>query len=133
MVAELRQAAADNPAYPPILFVFQGSVAQGRVYFSERWPEARAIADPRRRLYDAFGIQRGSVNKVLGFGAIRASTQAVLNGHAPRVPVGDPWLMPGLFLIHNDTIVWQHRFKHIGDHPDFEVLKDVASGLAVPV
>ena len=133
MVAELRQAAADNPAYPPILFVFQRSVAQGRVYFSERWPEARAIADPRRRLFDAFGIQRGSVNKVLGFGAIRASTQAVLNGHAPRVPVGDPWLMPGMFLIHTDTIVWQHCFKYINDHPDFEALEDLASGLTVPV
>lgn len=133
MVADLRQVAAENPAYPPMLFVFQGSVAQGKRYFSERWPEVRAIADPRRRLYGAFGIRRGSVNKVLGFGAIRASAQAALGGHSPRVPIGDPWLMPGMFVIHDTAVVWQHCFKHIGDHPDYEALADLASGLAVPI
>jgi hypothetical protein len=27
--------------------------------------------------------------------------------------------MPGLFLVKDDTILWRHRFRHAGDHPDF--------------
>jgi hypothetical protein len=27
--------------------------------------------------------------------------------------------MPGLFLVKDDAILWRHRFRHAGDHPDF--------------
>lgn len=133
MVAELRQVAAEDISYPSILFVFQGSLAQGQAFFSELWPEARAIADPRRHLYAAFGIKRGSLNQVFGVGAIWASTRAMREGHTPNVPIGDPMMMPGMFLIYEDSIVWQHRFKHIGDHPDFRRISAIAAKLFVPI
>ena len=41
-------------------------------------------------------------------------------GHGIGKPVGDPWIMPGLFLTRADgQILWRHRFEHAGDHPDF--------------
>jgi hypothetical protein len=132
-VAELRQVAAQDNYFPSILFVFQGSVAQGKVYFDEHWPEARAIADPRRRLYADFGIQRGSVNQVFGVGAIRATARAARQGHLPSAPIGDPRLMPGMFLVNGRRIVWQHYFQHIGDHPDLRQIPAIAAGAALPV
>lgn len=46
--------------------------------------------------------------------------RATLKGHTIGKPVGDPWMMPGLFLV-TDTgrILWQHDYSHAGDHPNF--------------
>jgi hypothetical protein len=27
--------------------------------------------------------------------------------------------MPGLFLVRGERVLWQHDFKHAGDHPDW--------------
>lgn len=129
-MAELRQVAAQNTEYPPILFVFQGSLAQGEGFFAEHWPEAHAIADPRRRLYAGFGIRRGSVNQVFGAGAVRATARAAQQGHLPGIPVGDPRLMPGMFLVYGRRILWQHHFRHIGDHPDLKRIPAIVAEFA---
>ena len=118
MVAELRQVAAKNPDYPDILIFAQGSVEQSRAFFAERWPEARAVADPRRRFYNAFGIGRGSLLQLASPGVLTAGARAVAKGHVQGQTIGDTAQMPGLLLVQEGCIVWQHRFRHAGDHPD---------------
>lgn len=118
-VRDLRQVAANDPAYPPILFVYQGSVADGQAFFARFWPEARAIADTPRTFYHAFGIQRGGMWEMLGPEVWACGLRAASKGNTGGFPVGDPWVMPGLFLVAGDTILWQHTFRHAGDHPDF--------------
>jgi hypothetical protein len=45
--------------------------------------------------------------------------QAVLKGNMGGKFVGDIWMMPGVFVVKNKSIIWQHDFQHVGDHPDF--------------
>ena len=45
--------------------------------------------------------------------------RAARKGHFIGAPVGDPWIMPGLFLVQEEHILWQHDYRHAGDHPDF--------------
>jgi hypothetical protein len=77
------------------------------------------VADASKRFYNAFGIGQGSAREMFGLGVWVAGARAVLKGNAAGKIIGDPWTMPGLFLVERDTILWQHTFLHAGDHPDF--------------
>ena len=115
----MRRVATSNPSYPAVLFFYQGSAAEGEAFFSRYWPGARAVADSSGRLYRAFGLGRGGIREMLGPGVWAAGLRAVLKGNLGGRPVGDVWTMPGLFLVRGEAILWEHRFRHAGDHPDF--------------
>jgi hypothetical protein len=117
-VAELREAAA-APAYPPVLFVFQASPTEGRALLRRDWPEARAVADPEFVLYEAFGVQRGSLLQLFGPGVFRAGRRAYKKGYENGPRSGDIFRMPGVFLVRGERILRQHSYRHAGDHPDF--------------
>lgn len=119
MVKDLRKITHDQQSYPPILFFFQHSVEEGRAFFSELWPQARAVADPTRGLYQAFELRRATMNQMFGLRVWTCAFRAMSKGNFIGLPVGDPWLMPGLFLVHDGRIVWSHAFTHQGDHPDW--------------
>lgn len=122
MVKDLRQAALRDNMYPPVLFFHLGTTAQGDQFFAPLWPEARAIADPERRFYDAFGVKQGSVGQMLGPATIACGIRATVKGNFSRKPIGDPWTMPGLFLLRGTEVVWRHVFANAGDHPDWALL-----------
>ncbi len=65
-VARLREASEADPDFPSVLFFFQGTSTEGRVFLSRFWPGARAVADRPLRFYGAFGITRGSLRQTLG-------------------------------------------------------------------
>jgi hypothetical protein len=125
----LRQVVARNSDYPPVVFVYMGSVDLGRQFFGERWPEAHAIADPRRRLYKAFGLRKGSLMQLGGPGAIMAGTRALVKGNIQSIPPAgtDPTQMPGVFLIQGDQVLWEHEFSHVGDQPDWAAIPVLSS------
>jgi hypothetical protein len=83
------------------------------------------VADPPRRLYSAFGIGQGGAKEMFGPGVLVAGVRAALKGNATGKAVGDPWTMPGLFLVRDDLILWRHHFRHAGDHPDFARIPDL--------
>ena len=126
MVEDLRLISQADPAYPPILFVFQGSVSEGKAFFDNLWPEARAVSDTPKYFYDVMGIERGGLKEMFGPEVFACGMRAARKGHMIGKPVGDPWEMPGMFLIDRDgNILWQHDFSHAGDHPNFREIPTV--------
>lgn len=78
-----------------------------------------------RTFYDAFDIQRGGMKEMFGADVWACGVRAVTKGHFIGKAKGDPWIMPGLFLVNGAQILWQHDFKHAGDHPDFAAITDL--------
>lgn len=68
------------------------------------------------------------MKEIFGPEALACGLRATLKGNLAGVPVGDLWAMPGLFLVKGDSVIWRHKFRHIGDHPDFaSIVESVAS------
>jgi hypothetical protein len=133
MVKDVRKAAEANRGYPPVLFIFQGTPADGQRFFADHAPAARAVADHDRRLYGAFGLGQGSMAQMFSPRVWLCGLRATAKGNTIGVGriIGDPWTMPGVFLLKADgTIPWQHDFVHAGDHPDFNKLP-LPAGAAV--
>jgi hypothetical protein len=122
MVRDFRRSAEQNPAYPVILFVHQSTVEEGAALFATLWQDARAVADPEMRLYRFFGIERGTLRQLLSPGIVACGIRATVKGNIGGRAIGDPQLMPGLFAIENERVIWHHDFRNAGDHPDFGVI-----------
>jgi len=119
-VSDLRAITARDPAFPPLLFFTQSTPVELRAFLRRDWPTARAISDPERRFYAAFGIERmspfGLLRPALWAAERRAREKGVESGERS----GDIWRMPGVFLVRRGEILWSHEFRHAGDHPDWE-------------
>jgi hypothetical protein len=126
MVSDLRRASSENPTYPPILLFYQGTVEDGAAFMRKAWAEARAIADLPKRFYHAFGLERGSIGQMVGPQVWACGVRALSKGHFVGKPVGDPLMLPGVFLVEDGMITWQHDFKHAADHPNWQALPALA-------
>lgn len=124
MVKDLREQAEQVSAYPEVVFFYQGSIEQGRAFFKNLWPEARAAADLPRYFYEKFGLERGGVREMFAPEVWACGFRAARKGHFVGAPVGDPWQMPGMFLIQDSQVIWRHKFRHAGDHPDLARLRN---------
>lgn len=102
-------------------------MADGQAFFSRFWPEARAVSDSSNQFYKAFGLVRGGMKELLSPGVMACSLRAISKGNTGGKVVGDPTQMPGLFLVQGDRILWQHEFRHAGDHPDFASIPGMIS------
>jgi hypothetical protein len=134
-VQDLRRSAEQDENYPAIVFVHQGTIEESAAFFGALWPGARAVADPEARLYALFGIERGTLGQMVSPGVVACGIRATAKGNFIGRTVGDPWLMPGLFVIQGGIeggrIVWQHHFRHAGDHPDFAAIPALLAGRAM--
>ena len=126
---DLRTVATADPTYPPILFVYEGEVDDGQEFFARAWPEARAVSDPTRFIYKAFGVRRGTLKQMANPGVMACGIRAASKGHMQGRTTGDPWQMPGMFLVEGERVVWRHDFAHAGDHPDLQEIPRVAATL----
>jgi hypothetical protein len=128
VVADVRNAATQNTNYPNVVFFFQGTVDQGRDFFANYWKEARAISDTPLVFYRALGVGRGGLREMFGPEVWACGLRAVSKGHFIGLPVGDPFVMPGAFLVSSaGDVLWQHDFRHAGDHPDWQAIVPAAA------
>ncbi|MGB6000702.1 MAG: peroxiredoxin-like family protein, partial [Thermoanaerobaculia bacterium] len=102
-------------------------VEEGAEILDQYWPGARAVSDPERQFYRAFGLHRGSFNQLLGPRVVWAAAKSAMKGNAPGRAQGDVRTMPGMFLVRDGEIVWQHEFRFSGDHPDLGDVAGVAA------
>lgn len=89
------------------------------------------LSDPDKRAYQAYGLMRGSASELLSPHVIRRGFQATLHGHFVGMPKGDPFQMPGVFIVDRTGIVqYAHRHKDAADNPPnadlFAILKTLA-------
>jgi hypothetical protein len=77
------------------------------------------FADPEGRLYEAFGLPRGSIAQVMGPRVWGRGLKSTLAGHLPGVPRGDVFRLPGTFLLAKGEILRADRPEASAGHPDF--------------
>ena len=112
-----------------MVFVYQGTVDQAPRFFDRLDWAAVAVADPEAELYRAVGVERGGWRAMFGLRSWVAGIRATLQGHRIGRKIGDPWTLPLVLAIDGDTVVWEHRGTHAGDHPDVDALAGLRSTL----
>jgi len=125
-IADLRACTAANAIYPKVLLFAQAGPVEARTLLRDLWSEAHCVCDPDRRLYAAFGVERGTWRETLGPAVWRARSRASAKGHTNGERSGDVWMMPGAFLVQSEHIVWSHTYRHAADHPDFALIPELA-------
>ncbi len=81
------------------------------------------LADPAGKAYAAYGLRRGGFRRLFGLAVLGRALGATLRGHIAGPPAGDPFLMPGVFVIDPDGRVrLAHYARHIADHPPVDVI-----------
>jgi hypothetical protein len=85
-----------------------------------------AVADPERRFFTAFRLRRGRFQELLGPKVWAAAVRSMLRGNFVGRPVGDPLVMPGLFLVQGERILWEQEIDHIGRMPDMAAIAATA-------
>ena len=95
----------------------------------KRWPGARAVSDPEKRLYSAFRLGRGSAGQLFGLPVWAQALKAARHGVGLARPVGDPFLLAGSFLVHGQRVMLSDRAEHAGSIPDLSELCRVAESL----
>lgn len=120
MVRDIRAATKTIAGFPTPLFVGLGDADETTEYMKPTWPEAPVICDPDRVLFNAFELGRGSVMQMFGPSVWACHLRASFKGNFFGRFVGDPWIMPGVFVVDRArTIRYKHDFRHHGDHPNW--------------
>lgn len=125
----MRRAQDSDPDWPTTLLVSHGSEEGTLENLAKHWPEASVIFDPDRELYADFGLERAKVWSMLNMGMLGQAMEARRAGYRQTKVDGDAWQMPGAFLIRGNRILWRHRYRHVGDHPDWAKLPEVFAKL----
>ncbi len=113
-VAQLRVHHSLN-----IAFVGMGSPEQTTEFKRKSRSPHVFICDPEKRVYKAFGLERGEARQMFNPKVFSRGFGATLRGHLVGAPVGDPWQMPGVFLIEpTGEISWEYRSVDASDNPD---------------
>lgn len=120
LVRDIRKISEATPSFPRTVFFHQGNPIEGAEFFEKYWPTASSISDEERYFYSVFEIENATPFQLLSPAVIACGIRATLKGNMVGKTVGDVWVMPGMFLIKDRDIIWQHDFSHQGDHPDLE-------------
>lgn len=77
------------------------------------------ISDPKRQLYQAFGLKRVTALGLFSPSAAVKGILAMSKGHTVGIPIGDVRQLPGVFIINTDgRIVYSYFASDPSDHPD---------------
>ena len=85
------------------------------------------VSDPGRRLYRAFGLERGRLRQMLGAAVWRRGWRA-WREHGVGWPAGDVRQMPGVFLVERGIIRQAFRHRTSADRVDLAQLARGAFG-----
>jgi hypothetical protein len=101
------------------------------MFFDRLFPGAVAVADPEAALFAAFEVERGGMLQMCGPDAWRCGLRAARQGHRIGRKIGDPWTLPTIVAVRGGHVVWEHRGRHAGHHPDVAEIPALA-GIGVP-
>lgn len=80
------------------------------------------FSDPHGILFSAFGLAHGGPLALFGPRVLWRGVQGLLAGHGLGKVKGDPWMMPGAFLLHDSRVLKAFRPPTIADRPDYRSL-----------
>lgn len=129
--SELARLARLNPqvveAGAQIVVVTMGKPEETEQFCAERAPGVNCYSDPSVNAYRLYGLSRGAADQLFGPAVWLKGAQATLEGKFDGLPlgkpVGDPFQMPGVFVIDRDgRVVMAYYSKHAGDYPEDETL-----------
>lgn len=107
-----------------LVLVHMGTEQHGAKFFEKYGLEAvPQISDPRRNLYRAFGLPRGTFGDLFGPKVwVRGFQAAILGRHGVGRLAGDGFQMPGVFLLFHGEVVRSYRHQSAADRPDYMAL-----------
>ena len=81
------------------------------------------ICDPEKKLYQTYGLGRGSVARMASPAFLLKGLKTLSQGHTPGIPRDDIMQMPGVFLIDTSgNTRYSHYSKDPSDNPSIETL-----------
>jgi peroxiredoxin len=109
-----------------IVVVTQGTPHTTAAFGQEFAPGLECLADPERKAYEAYGLERGTLFQTfLNTKVWSALRQARKQGYPilPPPPGQDAMLMSGTFIISRQgRIELPYYYDHIADHPPLDLL-----------
>jgi len=85
--------------------------------------------DPEKALYRAYGLKGRSISQIFSPKLFLKGLKAVGQGHLPGLPLGDPFQLPGAFIIDtNGHIRFRHHSRDPADYPSVERMIEAFSG-----
>ena len=82
--------------------------------------DVHRFSDPYCALYEAFGLERGSLRQLFGFHVFwRGLMAGFVKGHGIGTLEGDGFRMPGVFLLDRGRIVSSYRAVTAADRPNY--------------
>ena len=96
--------------------------AEGEAFFAERFPSAAAAADPDHRLYEPFGLARGSLAQLAGPSVWVGAVKSILSGVTGGKPTGDVRVLAGQFVAKDGDLLYAHRAKHAAEEGDWDTI-----------
>ena len=106
-----------------ILAVGLGEPKHARHFGGKLAPSVECLTNEEPTLYEAFGIEKGNMLRMLAPDALAAGARAAREGHRQGTATGDQQRLPGTFIIDAQGIVrYAYYGKHAGDQPDLAEL-----------
>lgn len=111
-LSQLRPYADEN-----IVFVSMSKVQEAAEFRDKMEIQSTFVSDPLKTLYEQFGLKRGSFAQMFSTTTFKRGFQATVSGHLSGVPVGDPWMLAGTFVIGTDgEILFSHFSRDASDN-----------------
>jgi peroxiredoxin len=87
------------------------------------------VSDPKLSLYEAFGLERGSMAQLFGPKVwLRGFRAGLAGNHGLGTPEGDVAQMPGVFLLFHGETLKSYRHQSAADRPDYlAMVRDLAA------
>jgi peroxiredoxin len=80
------------------------------------------VSDPERALYRALGLRRGGLWALAAPSVWWRLMRAAFVGKRLGKAVGDPWQMPGAFVVHKGRVIRAFRHRTQGDRPAYTAM-----------
>ncbi len=91
----------------PVVFVCMEQPEAAAIFRSKMISPHRFISDPDRKLYEAFGVKRGTTGQILNFRTIARGIQATLSGSLQGRPTSDPRQLSATIILDlGGEVVW---------------------------
>lgn len=106
-----------------VIAVVDGTSERVRGFASKKNLAISLVGDKGKKIYEAYGVERGRITAMLAPNVLKESLRATLKGYMHGKFEGDELQKPADFIIAPDgKILWAHYGKDISDSTSNEIL-----------